>query len=428
MIFALQTILNNKGCGAVGKRAIALAVLVSAGFLAPLANVNIQFAIGLNRQDRQLPALLTTNWADSRIQQPSPAAWFASAPMPDASSAAYAVASSLPPGVTTKNPVKYRVRMRTKVVAFLPKTGKMELEDDRLSSHVLFEENAAFKPGQIRYYQSEFELFSCDRSFDRGSRAVTWRMFTGKDFAGLEPPRTVNPEISAVADRLKNAYGPVDFVIESCKWIRENIKYDAAAPYVADDANSIMQNKRGHCGHQQTIFKQLCARAGVPYKGMLGLDLYAANGVGELSSIRGDYTNAHTWSQVFFPGIGWVEVDTVEGANCFKIDGRFVQNNTAFENYAVWVTEGDETREVEWSSDHGRFVCDYGVENLITFSQSAAAPPRTSQAPSSTQPAKLLPEEEKLRISSDLIRGIKRPGFDILHINSARDTGTIPGI
>ncbi len=318
--------------------------------------------------------------------------------------AALAATPTLPPGVSTKNPVKYRVRMRTKVVvptkvlncqqirvwhalpttrlwsrvtrvpgvvslSYLPKTGRMEFEDDRLSAHVYFEENAAFKPGQIRYYQSDYEVFSCDRKFEIGSRAVTWRMYTAKDFNGIEPLRTVDPDISALADQLKGRHNPVDFVIESCKWIRANIKYDASVTYQADDGPSIMRNKRGHCGHQQTVLKQLCARAGIPYKGVLGLDLYSANGIGELSALRGDYANAHTWSQVYFPGIGWIEVDTVEGAKCFEIDKRFIQNNTAFENYAVWVQENDETREAEWQFVNGRFVCDYGIENLITFSQ-----------------------------------------------------------
>ncbi len=362
-----QTRLKNKPISALGKHVIALVMLVSAGLASSCFS-----SIDPSKLDR---------------------------------SAAYAAGTPLPPGVSIKNPVKYRVRMRTKVVVpqtqtkceqlrvwhalpttrpwsrvtrvpgitsltYLPKTGKLELEDDRVSAHVYFEENAKFQKGQIRYFQSDFEVFSCERNFDRGGRAVTWKMYTANDFRGLDIPKTVNPEISALADRLKNAYGPVDFVLESCKWIRDNVKYDASVPYGVEDANAIMQNKRGHCGHQQTIFKQLCARAGLPYKGVLGLDLFSPNGIGDLSPVRADYVNAHTWAQVYFAGIGWVEVDTVEGAQCFKINERFVQNNTAFENYAVWVTEGDETREVEWRSENGKFYCDYGVENLITFSKS----------------------------------------------------------
>lgn len=427
----LTKLLKNNTRGGLGKRAIALAVLIPAGLISTCLNFAVPFQLQPPTLDRHIQTVLVESEPEARTKRlrltigsqflqaisANPSSSSAHTSIIDmrkdsqrltmsSGSAAYAIGAALPPGVSIKNPVKYRVRMRTKVVvphtqkncrqiqvwhalpttrpwsrvtripgvtslAYLPKTGKVELGEDRLSAHVYFEENANFIQGQIRYFQSDYELFSCERNFDSSKgRAVTWKSYTAKDFRGLDPPSKVNREVSALADRLKSSNSPIDFVVESCKWIRENIKYDASVPYAGDDADAIMQNKRGHCGHAQTIFEQLCARAGVPYKSVLGLDLSYANGIGELSSIRADYTNAHTWAQVFFPGIGWIEVDTVEGANCFKIDGHFVQNNTAFENYSVWVTEGEESREVEWRPENGKFVCDYGVENMITFSQS----------------------------------------------------------
>lgn len=323
------------------------------------------------------------------------------------SAASHANMLSLPPGVTAKNSVKYRVTMRTKVVVpdtekrcrqirvwhampntrpwsrttripgivslgYQPTFGRLRPEpEDKNSAHVYFEDNQSFKPGQVCYYQTEFELYSSERTFEQGSRAVAWHHYKPQDFVGAARVKSVDPAIASLADQMKSRTNPISFVKEACVWIRENIKYDASVPYHASDAGQIMANKRGHCGHAQTVFLQLCARAGIPYKGMLGLNLHYPNGVGDLASVRADYDNAHTWGAVYFPSIGWIEVDSMEGEKCFFIDRQYVQNNAIFENYAVWVKEeGLPSRRVVWTpTNDGRFVCDYGVEHKITFTR-----------------------------------------------------------
>lgn len=308
-------------------------------------------------------------------------------------------------GVTTKSPVRYHVKMKTKVVipaagpackqvrvwhavpttrpwskttsitgvtalSYLPKTGKLEPEKDGLSTHVYFEDNSQFRPNDVRYFQTEFYVFSSDRDFDPGSRAVSWSRYTANDHVGAEKIPVVRAEVAAVVDQLKSNRNPVDFVIEASKWIRNELAYDAGVAYAPDDVASIMRNRRGHCGHQQAVFKQMCAHAGIPYKPVFGLFLHAPDGRDELSNVRLDFANAHTWCQVRFPEVGWVEVDPGAGANCFKIPSTLIQNNTGFENYALWVTErGRVSREPTWTSVGGKFVCDYGVEHWITFNK-----------------------------------------------------------
>lgn len=310
----------------------------------------------------------------------------------------------IPPGVSTSSPVRYHVKIKTKVVipttgpackklrvwhalpttkpwskttsipgvtalSYMPKTGKLEMEKDGLSAHVYFEDVQRFRPSQVCQYQSEFYVYSCDRDFSPGSRAVAWSRYRASDHVGAEKIPSVDPQIAALADSLKSSRNPVDFVVEASKWIRENITYDASVHYRPDDGASIMKYKRGHCGHHQTVFKQMCARVGIPYKPILGMFLNAPDGKDDLTNVRADYANNHTWSQVCFPEIGWVEVDPAEGANCFKIPATLIQNNTAFENYAVWVSEeGRPSRTPLWTpTADGKFVCDYGVENTITF-------------------------------------------------------------
>ena len=84
----------------------------------------------------------------------------------------------------------------------------------------------------------------------------------------------------------------------SWKWVTENIKYDASVPYEARDLAAIVHERKGHCGHQMTMFGAMCARAGIPTRAVVGLNLNTPGGVGDLHKIRPDFENQHTWVQV----------------------------------------------------------------------------------------------------------------------------------
>jgi hypothetical protein len=132
--------------------------------------------------------------------------------------------------------------------------------------------------------------------------------------------------------------------------------------------DSIVRNKCGHCGHQATVLAQMMASAGIPMRGVTGLNLYAPDGLtGGLQAIRADFTNIHTWAEVYFPGIGWVEVDPAMGAKAFSIRGYRIQNNRWFQNYAIWIREGGVDKQPTWTAEKGTFRSDYGVENIISY-------------------------------------------------------------
>ena len=72
------------------------------------------------------------------------------------------------------------------------------------------------------------------------------------------------PVSTAIVDEIKKSHSPAEAALEFCKWVTENVKYDASVPYDPRDLPSILAHKKGHCGHQMTTFEAMCLRAGIP--------------------------------------------------------------------------------------------------------------------------------------------------------------------
>jgi transglutaminase-like putative cysteine protease len=88
-----------------------------------------------------------------------------------------------------------------------------------------------------------------------------------------------------------------------------------------------------------TTFEAMCARAGIPMRTVVGLNLNTPGGVGDLHRIRPDFQNQHTWAQIYLPGSGWVEIDPGQGEKAYFLPAQLIQNCTDFQNYVVWLRE-----------------------------------------------------------------------------------------
>jgi transglutaminase-like putative cysteine protease len=256
--------------------------------------------------------------------------------------------------------------------------GSQQYEKEHDSHHIFWRHARPLKPGTRFTFTSEFSVRSVDRTFQPGKIRVRWKDYDRpqKDpsaKADAELAKKVHPTIAQVADRLKKSALPPVALALFCQWMKDTIKYDASVPYPPSDMAAIMQNRKGHCGHGAAVLAQFCARTGIPMRGVAGLNLYSPNGRGELSPIRADWTNIHTWAEVYFPGIGWVEVD---GGWGYTVPAYWIQNNKWFQNYAIWIREKGTNKVPTWTYKDGKFTSDYGVEHLITYSAVAEKVPR----------------------------------------------------
>jgi len=254
-------------------------------------------------------------------------------------------------------------------ISWTPKTGQQQYEKSRDSYHIFWDETS-LSPGSTLYFESHFTVHSLVRKFDPGSAPINWLDYSSTVLPDYDKRRDIHLELVRIADRIKTTNTPSEAVLEFCKWLSKNITYDASVPYSSTDVASALQNRRGHCGHFSELLIQLCNRAGIPIRQVFGLNLYAKDGItGGLQDIRSDYTNVHAWAEVYFPRVGWVEVEPSAGDQAFTIPARFIQNNKWFENCAIWLSQNGQWKQPEWQYQDGKYVSYFGIENIISYSE-----------------------------------------------------------
>jgi len=245
-------------------------------------------------------------------------------------------------------------------LSFAPETGKTYYEKDEDSYQVEWEVREAPQDKRLSFV-SHFKVESVRRHFDSSTCHVQWSDYHSKR-------EEINPKLMKVAERVRKQHPPAEAVLEFCRWIDSNLTYDASVDYGDDDVKSIMKHRKGHCGHYQTIFRALCAGAGIPMRGVSGLNLYSPDGRTDgLQDVRPDFTNIHVWAEVEFPGIGWVEVEPAGGDDAYEIPARYIQNNKWFQNYEVYFEEGGEWKEPDWNLVQGRWVSPFQLEHIVTY-------------------------------------------------------------
>lgn len=248
-------------------------------------------------------------------------------------------------------------------------TAKMETEKDNLSTHLYWEERQKLSPGQSLSYVSYFKVLSPRRTFNPSTRSISWSDIESES----RRPGEHYPVCEAAAElakSLKTNHDPANSIVGFCKWLQENIKYDATVSHSGDDAAATIANRRGHCGHILTVFRQMCTASGIKTRLITGLNLQSPSGYPDRSQPYNPQPNAHVWAEVYLPNIGWIEVEPMNGEKCFDIPANFVQNNSSFQNCAVWFTESDNVpRQAQSSIVNGKLSADYGMEHLISYTQ-----------------------------------------------------------
>jgi hypothetical protein len=249
-------------------------------------------------------------------------------------------------------------------ISFEPATGRIQHLATNESQNVFWEMRGELSPGKKLEFVSHFKVRSADRSYDVQRSTAKWSDYH-RNLDVMMPPVDVN--LDRIVDEIKQAHPPAEAALEFCKWVTEHIKYDASVAYDSRDLRSILNFRKGHCGHQMTTFEAMCIRAGIPTRTLVGLNLNTPGGVGPLHEIRPDFQNQHTWAQIYLPGSGWIEIDPGMGAKAYFFPAQVIQNSTDFQNYIIWIRENGVWKIADWEYRGGKWFSPYGIENHRTF-------------------------------------------------------------
>lgn len=259
-------------------------------------------------------------------------------------------------------------------LSFFPDSAKREHHTETDSHYLLWTLEEKLRAGSKHTFTTKMEVRSANRDLSPSAAKIQWSDY--QDTADSTPVvdadvlRKIPPELATVASRIKAKYPPTESVRQICKWIVDTVKYDASVSYFSTDVEATIRNRRGHCGHQATVFQYLAAGVGIPMRPVWGMNLFTPDGrKSPLQKVRSDYTNIHTWSEIYLPKVGWVEVDPGMGTKAFALPAHMIQNNAWFQNYAIWMREDGIEQQPEWTSVYGGFRSTYGVENIITYSK-----------------------------------------------------------
>ena len=262
-----------------------------------------------------------------------------------------------------------------KNLEFSPKMSKEQTHQPTGSRYLLWTIDGQQNPGTKLVFSSTLTVASPNRTLDLKVVKANWKDYDAapEDKTAVVDPaiaKAIHPELAKVADKIKSDLPPAQAVQAMCKWIVNNCKYDASVTFTQSDVNSIVQKKRGHCGHQAALLRQLTASVGIPVRTVYGMNLYAPDGrTSEIQKVRADFTNIHTWAEVYIPGVGWVEVDPNLGSDAYSLPAHRIQNNRWFQNYSIWLRESGADKQPGWTPVRGGFHSEYGVEHIISYSK-----------------------------------------------------------
>lgn len=131
----------------------------------------------------------------------------------------------------------------------------------------------------------------------------------------LQLPASVEPEVFEIAHELTSAYdNDFDRASALCLYLQRSFPYTLkqSEPPLTRDFVSwfLLSEKRGYCTSFASSMTVLARAAGIPARYVEG---YAASPDAD-GIARVTQQDAHAWSEIYFPGFGWLSFDATPGA------------------------------------------------------------------------------------------------------------------
>ena len=107
---------------------------------------------------------------------------------------------------------------------------------------------------------------------------------------------------------------PLDRALALRQWVSQRCVYSLAVKPIPDDEDHVRaflsDTRQGYCDMFASSLAVLCRTAGIPAR--LATGFAPGEAAGESFNLRGE--DKHAWTEVYFPGEGWVALDATEGS------------------------------------------------------------------------------------------------------------------
>lgn len=173
--------------------------------------------------------------------------------------------------------------------------------------------------GDIWYTGSDAPVYAVTTAGGRPSEAAFRESDARPDPSISRPwlqlPR-LDPRIGRLADSLRAGYtSRIDRVRAIERYLSTELRYTLELPDTRADATveGFLFNRRaGHCEYFSTAMVMLLRSAGIPSRNVTGFLGGEWNEYGDYLAVTGN--DAHSWVEVWFPGLGWVPFEPTPSA------------------------------------------------------------------------------------------------------------------
>jgi transglutaminase-like putative cysteine protease len=153
---------------------------------------------------------------------------------------------------------------------------------------------------------------------DRRAPPLSQLMGRGKDYPpevqiDLALPPALDPRLRELSGQLTRSLDPAEAAVRVESWLSTSLRYTRELAPGGDDpvADFVFTRREGHCELFASAMVLMLRQAGIPARAVSGYYGGKWTGAGYHAVRAGD---AHSWVEVYFPGIGFVPFDPTPSA------------------------------------------------------------------------------------------------------------------
>ena len=187
--------------------------------------------------------------------------------------------------------------------------GRDCIQQGREADVAIIRARETLRTGDSYSARSSVSVASADLLRQAGTSYPDWvrRLY-------LQGAGDVSPRVRDLATQIvisANAQTPYDRAKAIERWLRTNIQYNEAIPAPPKGSDPVewflFERREGYCNYYASAMILMLRSQGIPAR------MAAGFAMGTWDADRGAYLvrerDAHTWVEVYFPGVGWVEFE-----------------------------------------------------------------------------------------------------------------------